>query len=64
MRGHLKSSHKSEYDELLAKEREVEAANVSTEATEADADETENIDVPKFNLKSHKKRTTFFYGSG
>ena len=60
MRGHLKSCHKGEYDELLAKEKEVEAANVSTEATEADADETENLGVPIFNLKSHKKRTTFF----
>jgi hypothetical protein len=61
MRGHLKSSHKCEYNELLAKE--IEAANVSTEVEEADADETENLGVPIFNLKSHKNKPSC-YGSG
>ena len=60
MRGHLKSCHKSEYDELLAKEKEIEAVNISTEVAEADADETENLGAQIFNLKSHKKRSTFF----
>ena len=54
MRGHLKSCHKSEYDELLAKEKEIEAVNISTEVAEADADETENLGAQIFNLKSHK----------
>ena len=60
MRGHLKSCHTNEYEELLAKENEIGAANAATEQEDREADEAENLGVPIFNLRTHKKRKSFF----
>ena len=38
MRGHLKSCHTNEYEELLAKENEIGAANAATEEEDTEAE--------------------------
>ena len=60
MRGHLKSTHKDEYAELLHKEKDIEDAIATTEMGVLEADETENSGVTIFTLRTQKKRKSFF----
>ena len=60
MRSHLKKCHEKEWLEFLTKEKKLTDEKAAIEEQEAEADETEDLGAPIFNLKSHKKRKTFF----
>ena len=60
MSTHLESTHKREWGEYLTKKNEKDGVKAAEEAAIEDQDETENLGVQIFNLKSHKKRKSFF----
>ena len=60
MSTHLESAHKKEWGEYLVKKREREGLKAAEEEQLEEADETEDLGVSIFNLRTHKKRKSFF----
>ena len=60
MRSHLKTCHNKQWQEFLSSEKDQEEAKVAEEEKNLEADETEHAGVPLFDLRSHKKRKSFF----
>ena len=60
MRSHLKNCHAKEWQEFLSTEKDVEDAKAAADEQVAEADETESGGVPLFDLRSSKKRRSFF----
>ena len=60
MKTHLMAIHQKEYGEFLAKEKTQDATKAADDEEKRDADETENMGDSPFNLRTHKRRKTFF----
>ena len=60
LRTHLSSHHKKEWNEFLAKDQKQEETKDAEAERLIEEDETENMGVPLFNLRTHKKRKSFF----
>ena len=61
LRTHLSSHHKKEWNEFLAKDQKQEETKDAEAAKMTEEDETENMGVPLFQLRTHKKRKSFFH---
>ena len=61
MRSHLKTCHAREWQEFLSKEKDQDSAKAAAEGKKMEADETEHLGVPIFDLRSQKKRKSFFF---
>ena len=59
MRSHLKTCHAREWQEFLSKEKDQDSAKAAAEGKKMEADETEHLGVPIFDLRSQKKRVFF-----
>ena len=60
MRCHLKTCHAREWQEFLSKEKDQDGAKAAADEDKMEADETEHLGVPIFDLRSQKKRKSFF----
>ena len=60
MSTHLESTQKKECGEYLIKKREREGLKAAEDEQLAEEDETEDLGVPIFNLRTQKKRKSFF----
>ena len=60
MRTHLRTCHVKEWAQFIKKEKEQVDAQAKTDKEKDDADETEDLGVPIFKLKSTQSRNNFF----
>ena len=60
MRSHIKTSHSKEWQEFLGTEKEQQEAKFALENVEMENNESENGGATIFNLRSQKKRKSFF----
>ena len=60
MSTNLESTHKKDWGEYLIKKREREGLKAAEDEQFAEEDETEDLGVPIFKLKSTQSRNNFF----